>query len=1336
MIDSNSQFYAILTNVGVAKQANANALGIAWKITQMGVGDANGADPQPSATQKTLINEWRRAPLNQLIQDATNPAIIIAEQVIPAEIGGKWIREIGLYDVDGDLVAVANCAPSFKPLLAQGSGRTQVVRMNLIVSNSASVELKIDPAVVLATREFVTSELAKQDFKSSVLVCTTGNIALTGLQTIDGVAVTAGKRVLVAKQTAGKDNGIWVAAAGAWTRAADADKSEKVTPGLLVHVEQGTLYGDSGWQLITDGALSLGVTSLSFEMVWGRTGVTAGTYRSVTVDKNGRVVAATNPTTVAGYGLTDVYTMSQVDAALAALVNSSPAALDTLNELALALGNDPNFAATITNLLAQKAPIASPTLTGVPKAPTAPVGTASTQIATMQAIIDALASVGLGLSAGANNIAAGTDLNTILKSGVYGQGVTANATLELNYPVAKAGTLFVLRGGAVIVTQLYMEFNTGRIWNRGIYNGAPSEWSMGWDTSSLVKTDSPLDTTPGRMLKVGDYGIGNWNGVKVAFTTNNDWSKPAGWSGFIDVTTSKANGCTVPVNAAGVSPTYGIFSILGRRDSNNGYVGMFVDYANGRTWMCHCAVLADGPTWREIYTPLNVSPFIQTLLDDADQTTALATLGVPGLVSGMIQGVTSKNVGGGVNVTLTAAEANVGVLWFTGVLTANISVIVPAGAGMWTVVNRTTGAFTLTLRQGALANPGVVVPQSRQMQVVSNGTTTLSQTNTAFSSAEFSGEVQSLGNNAMRHIQGNYGSFWRNDGASLYLMLTDSGDQYGSYNALRPFAVNLATGKASLASGVNMPTMPPGTNTTDGATCGFVQAALAALVSSSPAALDTLNELALALGNDPNFATTMTNLLGTKAPLASPALTGDPRAPTPATTDNDTSIATTAFVRAVMALFGLGTDTAPLVADANDITLSGLSRLNSDGLNLPIASSSPVTLFTQRFSSTGALQICNVLAFGAGGRMFWRIQAGSTWGAWREVAATDSPAFTGTPTTPTPATNTAGQQVVNQDYVRAWTRKFIGAGVGGLGSAYTVNPNQVGLWFNITTPGAVITLPATDTVPSGSTFLFRNISGNSNATLSSTSTFSAETTGATLILAPYEVVEVAASGGSYVVINRGSMAQGARIDSPAFTGNPTAPTPAQGDNDTSIANTAFVTTAISASENNRVGEVTHFAMSTPPPGYLKRNGAWVSRTAYAALFAKIGTTYGAGDGSTVFALPDSRAEFDRGWDDGRNVDTGRVFGSAQASQNLSHTHTGSAINGGAHNHQTAFVREKIAANMVTEGGNAVFGDEMTDGPQYLTTSDHPGHTHMLMIANSGGNESRPVNTAFLACIKY
>lgn len=271
MADQNTQFYAILTNVGAAKQANADALGVPWKITQMGVGDANGSEPTPNATQTRLINEWRRAPLNQLKVDEKNNAIIVAEQVIPAEVGGKWIREIALYDADGDMVAVANCPPTYKPLLNQGSGRTQVVRMNLLVSSSSNVELKIDPAVVLATREYVdsriTEEISKLDNKQSVRVATTGNIALAGLQAIDGVQLVAGDRVLVKSQAAGKDNGLYAAAVGAWARAADADASSEVTSGLVVAVEQGTTLADTIWQLITDAPIILGSTALTFREI-------------------------------------------------------------------------------------------------------------------------------------------------------------------------------------------------------------------------------------------------------------------------------------------------------------------------------------------------------------------------------------------------------------------------------------------------------------------------------------------------------------------------------------------------------------------------------------------------------------------------------------------------------------------------------------------------------------------------------------------------------------------------------------------------------------------------------------------------------------------------------------------------------------------------------------------------------------------------------------------------------------------------------------------------------------------------------------------------------------
>ncbi|MHA3477749.1 phage tail protein [Yersinia enterocolitica] len=154
-----ARFFALLTNIGAAKLANATALGTRLEITQMAVGDGAGALPTPNPAQTQLVNEQRRAALNTLSVDPINTSQIIAEQVIPEAEGGWWIREIGLLDKDGDLVAIANCAETYKPLMQEGSGRTQNIRVILIVSSTAAVTLKIDPSVVMATRKYVDDKV-------------------------------------------------------------------------------------------------------------------------------------------------------------------------------------------------------------------------------------------------------------------------------------------------------------------------------------------------------------------------------------------------------------------------------------------------------------------------------------------------------------------------------------------------------------------------------------------------------------------------------------------------------------------------------------------------------------------------------------------------------------------------------------------------------------------------------------------------------------------------------------------------------------------------------------------------------------------------------------------------------------------------------------------------------------------------------------------------------------------------------------------------------------------------------------------------------------------------
>ncbi|WP_244316430.1 phage tail protein [Providencia vermicola] len=159
------KYFALLTKLGENLLAQATALGTKIELTHMAVGDGGGSLPTPDTNQTKLIAEKRRAAINTLFIDEKNKNQIIAEQIIPEADGGWWIREIGLFDKAGNLIAIANCPETYKPQLAEGSGRTQSIRMVLIVSHTESVTLKIDPSVVLATREYVNAEITVLDKK-------------------------------------------------------------------------------------------------------------------------------------------------------------------------------------------------------------------------------------------------------------------------------------------------------------------------------------------------------------------------------------------------------------------------------------------------------------------------------------------------------------------------------------------------------------------------------------------------------------------------------------------------------------------------------------------------------------------------------------------------------------------------------------------------------------------------------------------------------------------------------------------------------------------------------------------------------------------------------------------------------------------------------------------------------------------------------------------------------------------------------------------------------------------------------------------------------------------
>ncbi|UYU31114.1 phage tail protein [Siccibacter colletis] len=302
------KFYTLLTEIGAAKLASAAALGVPLKITKMAVGDGGGVLPTPDSKQTTLVNEKRRADLNMLYIDPQNSSQIIAEQVIPETEGGWWIREVGLFDDTGAMIAIGNCPESYKPQLAEGSGRTQTVRMVLITSSTENITLKIDPAVVLATRKYVDDKVLELKVY------------------VDD---------LMAKHLAAADP--------------HSQYAPKESPTLTGTPKAPTAPAGNNTNQIANTAFVQAIAAA----------LSNALALKAPLASPGLTGTPTAPTAAQTVNNTQIATTAFVKAALAGLVGSSPAALDTLNELAAALGNDPNFATTMTNALAGKQPLNS-----------------------------------------------------------------------------------------------------------------------------------------------------------------------------------------------------------------------------------------------------------------------------------------------------------------------------------------------------------------------------------------------------------------------------------------------------------------------------------------------------------------------------------------------------------------------------------------------------------------------------------------------------------------------------------------------------------------------------------------------------------------------------------------------------------------------------------------------------------------------------------------------------------------------------------------------------------------------------------------------------------------
>ncbi|HFI8462177.1 TPA: phage tail protein, partial [Escherichia coli] len=328
------KYYAILTNQGAARLANATMLGSKLNLTQMAVGDANGVLPTPDPAQTKLINQKRIAPLNLLSVDPNNQSQIIAEQIIPENEGGFWIREIGLYDDEGVLIAVANCPETYKPQLQEGSGRTQTIRMILVVTNTEAITLKIDPSVVLATRKYVDDEVL--ELKLYVDDQMRNHIAAQDPHT----------------QYAQKHNPTFTGEPKAPTPAAGNNTTRIATTEFVQAAITALINGAPA----TLDTLKEIAAAINNDPKFSTT-INNALALKAPLSSPALTGTPTAPTAAQSVNNTQIATTAFVKSAIAAMVGSAPVALDTLNELAAALGNDPNFSTTVLNALAGKQPL-------------------------------------------------------------------------------------------------------------------------------------------------------------------------------------------------------------------------------------------------------------------------------------------------------------------------------------------------------------------------------------------------------------------------------------------------------------------------------------------------------------------------------------------------------------------------------------------------------------------------------------------------------------------------------------------------------------------------------------------------------------------------------------------------------------------------------------------------------------------------------------------------------------------------------------------------------------------------------------------------------------------
>ncbi|EMF1547047.1 phage tail protein [Escherichia coli] len=457
------KYYAILTNQGAARLANATMLGSKLNLTQMAVGDANGVLPTPDPAQTKLINQKRIAPLNLLSVDPNNQSQIIAEQIIPENEGGFWIREIGLYDDEGVLIAVANCPETYKPQLQEGSGRTQTIRMILVVTNTEAITLKIDPSVVLATRKYVDDKISEHEQSRRH---PDASLTVKGFTQLSS-AINSESETLAATPKA--------------VKAAYDLANEKYTAQNATTTQKGIVQLSSATNSTSE---TLAATPKAVKAVMDETN------KKAPLNSPALTGTPTTPTAAQGTNSTQIASTAFVMAAIAALVDSSPDALNTLNELAAALGNDPNFATTMTNALAGKQP-KDATLTALAELATSadklPYFTGADRAA-----LTALTSVGRA-------ILGKTSTQGVLDYLGLGEGSALPVGVPVPWPSATPPTGWLKCNGAAFSSEMYP--NLAKAYPTLKLPDLRGEFIRGWDDGRGVDAGRTILSAQGDAIR-------------------------------------------------------------------------------------------------------------------------------------------------------------------------------------------------------------------------------------------------------------------------------------------------------------------------------------------------------------------------------------------------------------------------------------------------------------------------------------------------------------------------------------------------------------------------------------------------------------------------------------------------------------------------------------------------------------------------------------------------------------------------------------------------------------------------------------------------------------------